>query len=200
MARAASTLGVRLASDKTRADLTCLYFSTVGHAWFCDSRTFMLSQHHIRERSSSVMLQGPYRIAKLDEGEGRKSENSDGGASSFMLLLLLTAAPSYYEQQLITVPIRPAAGARPPFFSFEILRDRESFGAVSLTIFVHWISFRLGLPYSGHRFSQFLRPSSFYQRPYAALKTTTMILYLGNPDCIIGFNRKWPSLAQIVVI
>ncbi|KAK0432175.1 hypothetical protein EV421DRAFT_2024123 [Armillaria borealis] len=81
--------------------------------------------------------------------------------------------------ELIAVPDSSCYGRA---FSLKILR----YGQRLVVYFC-----LLGLPYSGRRFSQFLRPSSFYQRPYTALKTTTMILYLGQT----GFTTRFDNVA-----
>lgn len=62
-------------------------------------------------------------------------------------------------------------------FPLNILRDSRSFGDVNPTIFAHWVvctiqfhidDVELIILHSccGHRFSKFVRPSSFYQRPF----------------------------------
>ncbi|PBK80289.1 hypothetical protein ARMGADRAFT_1092376 [Armillaria gallica] len=69
--RAASTLGVRLASDVPTADLTCVSFSNVWHVRFRDSRIFPVYP--------VVLMLSP--CAKLHGGaeiEGQKSESSAG--------------------------------------------------------------------------------------------------------------------------
>ncbi|KAK0432172.1 hypothetical protein EV421DRAFT_1850324 [Armillaria borealis] len=114
----------------------------------------------------------------------------------------------YYEQQLIAVP-DPSCYERAVsiILSLKILRYGQSFGSVSPAMFSPWTVRIIRFHIDDHS-SQLLLPRriaiqvvvdspslydpprfiSAHQGPYDTLKTNTMILYLGQTGCNIGFT------------